>query len=117
MLHFPVTKSLQSCVTSAARSHSTSQHAGILNGEKLLTRKLNFYVSFFIKYFNKPLDLKTKPNLCCVCVNGMESNIKIRVKNRSRSGQGTGQCLFYNPIILQQCSSSPPHSFQSDCNK
>ena len=50
MLHFPVTKSLQSCVTSAARSHSTSQHAGILNGEKLLTRKLNFYVSFFIKF-------------------------------------------------------------------
>ena len=114
MLHFPVTKSLESSVTSAARSHSTSQHAGILNGEKLLTRKLNFYVSFFIKYFNKPLDLKTKPNLCCVCVNGMESNIKIRVKNRSQSGEGTAQCLLqsYNPTTVSLISSS-----QFDCNK
>ena len=116
MLHFPVTKSLQSSVTSAARSHSTSQHAGILNGEKLLTRKLNFYVSFFIK-FQQTFGFENQTQLV-LCMRKWDGK-QYQDKGKEPVWRGDRAVFIlqsYNSTTVQ-CSSSHPHSFQSDCNK
>ena len=115
MLHFPVTKSLQSSVTSAARSHSTSQHAGILNGEKLLTRKLNFYVSFFIKFQQTfGFEIQTQLVLCMRKWDGKQYQDK--GKEPVPVWRGDRAVLILQSYI-SVAHLIHTHSFQSDCNK